>query len=182
MPLSHTDDNVLLQLYCKNGDKRAFGVLYQRYVTMVLSVCLKYTRDEQLSEDLTQQVFEKLLRIVCQHEIKYFKSWLYQTTRNHCLMYLRKKNPVDLNSEKIENQKAQDSAQAIADKKSKEEKYARMEVAVQKLKPEQKKCLELFYIEKKSYAQIQQSTGWTFKEVKSHLQNAKRNLKKALDV
>ncbi len=180
MSLHNTEDRVLLQLYCKNKDKDAFGVLYQRYVTMVLSVCIKYVKDQSLAEDMTQQVFEKLMRIVCQHEITYFKSWLYQTSRNHCLMYLRKKDPLDLNKELTLELAAAENVD-LQDKKEKEKQLERLDKAIAQLKSNQKKCLQLFYIEKKSYAQIEDEMGWSFGEVKSHLQNAKRNLKNALN-
>ncbi len=180
MSLHNSEDRVLLKLYCQHGDKTAFGVIYQRYVTMVLSVCIKYVKNEALAEDLTQQVFEKLLRIVCKHEITYFKSWLYQTSRNHCLMYLRKNNPLDYNQELALHQATEEPSR-VSEKIEKEKKYQRLEDAIEKLKPEHKQCLKLFYIEKMSYNQIQEKTGWSFKEVKSHLQNAKRNLKIALN-
>jgi RNA polymerase sigma-70 factor (ECF subfamily) len=45
------------------------------------------------------------------------------------------------------------------------------------LNKEQKKCIELFYLQKKSYIQIVALTGYTLMQVKSHIQNGKRNLK-----
>ncbi|MNL72987.1 hypothetical protein D3C87_1983880 [compost metagenome] len=38
-------------------------------------------------------------------------------------------------------------------------------------------CVELFYLHKKSYQEIADSTDYTLKEVKSNIQNGKRNLK-----
>ncbi len=180
MSLHNSEDRVLIQLYCKNNDKDAFGTLYQRYITMVLSVCMKYVKEEATAEDLAQQIFEKLMRVVCQHQITYFKSWLYQTSRNHCLMHLRKKDPLILNSENSLNNASQDNLE-LEEKIIKEEKYKRLEEAIQGLNEKQKECLKLFYIDKLSYQSIEEKMGWSFKEVKSHLQNAKRNLKKALN-
>ncbi len=179
MSLHNSEDRVLLQLYCKNKDKAAFGVLYQRYITMVLSVCMKYVKNEALAEDLSQQVFEKLLRIVCKHEITYFKSWLYQTSKNHCLMYLRKKDPLDLNQDTTLQKLSVDNVDLL-DKQEKEKQIENLEQAIEELSGDQKQCLRLFYLEKMSYTEIQEKKGWSFNEVKSHLQNAKRNLKNAL--
>ncbi len=182
MSFSSIDDNVLIQLYCTNGDKKAFGELYRRYIAMVYSVCIKYLKNETLAEDLSQQVFEKLLRIVCQHEIKYFKSWLYQTSKNHCLMYLRKKRHVEFDSEKVEYAQGDVSTQGIEEKQQKERNFIQLEQAIENLNNEQKRCLKLFYLDKRSYAEIQEITGWSYGEVKSHIQNAKRNLKNALNI
>jgi len=42
---------------------------------------------------------------------------------------------------------------------------------------EQKLCVILFYLEKRSYQEIATSTQFTQMQVKSHIQNGKRNLK-----
>ena len=52
-----------------------------------------------------------------------------------------------------------------------------LETAINGLSADQKQCIELFYLSQKSYNEVEQITGYTFNEVKSHLQNGKRNLK-----
>jgi RNA polymerase sigma-70 factor (ECF subfamily) len=52
-----------------------------------------------------------------------------------------------------------------------------LEWAIPQLKVHQKTCIVLFYIEQLSYDQIMAQTGYTFNEVKSYIQNGKRNLK-----
>ena len=52
-----------------------------------------------------------------------------------------------------------------------------MTVAMQQLNHEQQLCVNLFYLEKKSYQEVAAITGFTMMEVKSHIQNGKRNLK-----
>ena len=52
-----------------------------------------------------------------------------------------------------------------------------MESALQELGETQRRCLELFYLEKKCYQEITDITGYTLNEVKSYIQNGKRNLK-----
>jgi RNA polymerase sigma-70 factor (ECF subfamily) len=59
----------------------------------------------------------------------------------------------------------------------KEKMLDQMELALEELTDEQKKCILLFYIEKKTYQEIMQETGLTFMQVKSNIQNGKRNLK-----
>jgi RNA polymerase sigma-70 factor (ECF subfamily) len=48
---------------------------------------------------------------------------------------------------------------------------------ITQLKPDQEQCIRLFFLEQKSYEQIMSQTNYSFKEVKSHLQNGKRNLR-----
>jgi RNA polymerase sigma-70 factor (ECF subfamily) len=52
-----------------------------------------------------------------------------------------------------------------------------MHEAIKQLNPEQQQCINLFYLEKKTYAEVAEITGYTMLQVKSHLQNGKRNLK-----
>ena len=54
---------------------------------------------------------------------------------------------------------------------------ARMTEAIEKLNEEQKQCVSLFYLHKKSYSQVADITGFTIMQVKSYIQNGKRNLK-----
>jgi RNA polymerase sigma-70 factor (ECF subfamily) len=52
-----------------------------------------------------------------------------------------------------------------------------MEHALQELNKEQQQCVTLFYLQKKSYSQISEITGFSLLQVKSYIQNGKRNLK-----
>ena len=49
--------------------------------------------------------------------------------------------------------------------------------AILELKNEQKICIELFYLQQKSYEEISTHTGYSMLQVKSFIQNGKRNLK-----
>ena len=49
--------------------------------------------------------------------------------------------------------------------------------AIEELKPKQKECINLFYLKEKTYAEIVKITGYTFNNVKSYIQNGKRNLR-----
>ena len=53
--------------------------------------------------------------------------------------------------------------------------------AIEVLGPEQKICISLFYLKKQSYKEIEKTTGYTFQQVKSNIQNGKRNLRLILE-
>lgn len=55
-----------------------------------------------------------------------------------------------------------------------------MKAAVSNLLPEQNKCITEFYLNKKTYRQIAEETNFTMMQVKSYIQNGKRNLKTIL--
>ena len=63
----------------------------------------------------------------------------------------------------------------------KEKLITKMESLLPSLKNNQRICLKMFYLEGKSYADISQELNFSLKDVKSHIQNGKRNLKIKLE-
>ena len=62
----------------------------------------------------------------------------------------------------------------------KDREYTLMNEALHELAPEQKTCIEEFYLGQKTYQQIADKTGFNYMQVKSYIQNGKRNLKMLL--
>lgn len=173
---AHLSDQALLQNYRRTEDTRWLGWLFQRYTMLVFGVCMKYLKQEEDARDCTQQVFEKALQEIAKYEISYFKSWVYQVAKNQCLMKLRAKGRTT--SELTENMIAHTEAKNHSDDTlQKELLLRRMEEALLTLNAEQRNCIELFYLQQKSYQEISNTTGYTLLQVKSHIQNGKRNLK-----
>jgi RNA polymerase sigma factor (sigma-70 family) len=173
--ISSLSDSELLDKYRKTGDGTFFGELFKRYTHLVYGVCLKYLRDPDESSDAVMQIFEKLLGDLKKHEVSNFKSWLYSVAKNHCLMKLRKE-PLMLRLEE-EQEIIMESGEEMHLLNEKELQLVKLEKAMECLNTQQRKCVELFYIKEKSYKEITEETGYSIKEVKSYLQNAKRNLK-----
>lgn len=175
---NHADlsDQALLQNYRRTEDTRWLGWLFQRYTMLVFGVCMKYLKQEEDARDCTQQVFEKALQEIAKYEINYFKSWVYQVAKNQCLMKLRAKGHTtsELTENMIEHTEATNHT---GDAMQKEMLLRRMEEAMLTLNAEQRNCIELFYLQQKSYQEISDATGYTLLQVKSHIQNGKRNLK-----
>jgi RNA polymerase sigma factor (sigma-70 family) len=178
------DDAELLRLYYESGDLQVLGELYERYMHLVFGVCLKYLRDEDDSKDATMQIFEKLITDLRVHEVKNLGSWLHSLARNHCLMLLRANRRYNGHETTIHLSAGADVEFDLVthpEEDGLEDRLAQMEDGFQELPAEQKQCLELFYLEQKSYKEISDLTGFDFKQVKSYLQNGKRNLKIYLD-
>jgi RNA polymerase sigma-70 factor (ECF subfamily) len=62
-----------------------------------------------------------------------------------------------------------------------EEQSSHLKAALNELSQEQKSCVQMFYLEKLSYHDIETRTGFSFSQVKSHIQNGKRNLRIILE-
>lgn len=174
--INQHDDSELIATYQKSGDLEALGTLYNKYMHLVFGVCFNYFKDEEQSKDAVMQIFEELVLKLKLHQVQNFKSWLHVLTRNHCLMALRKstKNPtVTLEDNFVENE---DFVHLDIDD-AKETQLTLMEKCMETLSEEQRKSVELFYLQEKCYKEVADITGYDMLKVKSYIQNGKRNLK-----
>ena len=177
-------DGELLQQFRKTADSQWLGKLFERYSLLVFGVCMKYLRNATDAQDATQHVFEKALGEVGKYEIPYFKSWIYSVAKNHCLMQLRSRSSKPGNTEEIPEDTIAEllTAQELKMKELlMEEQSLQLKAALNALSQEQKTCVEMFYLEKLSYHEIETRTGFSFSQVKSHIQNGKRNLRIILE-
>jgi RNA polymerase sigma-70 factor (ECF subfamily) len=186
--LSHLNeqysDATLLDLYKKNKDSKWLGILFERYTLLVFGVCMKYLKQVNDAQDATQQVFEKAFSEIQKYDVVYFKSWIFSIAKNHCLMQLRGKGHQTVLFESFpENMLERTDSQVspIQNENWLEQQSAELNQALQELSNDQKICIELFYFQKLSYKEIEQKTGYTFQQVKSHIQNGKRNLRIILE-
>lgn len=173
---TYTDDE-LLRFYRQSADNRWLGVLLQRYTGMLLGVGIKYLKEQAVAEDAVQHVFELALTKLPQGEIANFKGWLYILMRNYCLQYLRDRKLMAGDNVLEQYDGTADSG---ADVRLLEEQLTHVEDALTEITEEQRLAITLFYLQKHSYEQIIEKTGFTFMQVKSYIQNGKRNLKTIL--
>jgi RNA polymerase sigma factor (sigma-70 family) len=170
------DDKELLQSFYDDGNNECLGILLKRYTGMLLGVSMKYLKNEDEAKDNVQQVFLKVINELQKYKVEYFKSWLYMVAKNHCLMKLRNKkyDTVEVNDtlHSIENEQ-DDKVNLIV----KENSLNNLENALGLLNEEQQVCVTLFYLKKKTYHEIIEITKYNALQVKSNIQNGKRNLK-----
>lgn len=171
----------MLAGFYKERDNKWLGILLERYTMLLYGVSMKYLRNEEEAKDAVQQVFLKALSELQKYKVEYFKSWLYMIARNHCLMKIREKAgriPAELNEETMADDTEPGAIQSHIEKDRTLELMSR---TLEELNVEQKQCVTLFYLEKRSYQEITEITGYTMMQVKSYIQNGKRNLKTMLD-
>jgi len=185
IPFPSYSDEALIKEYKESRDVTIVGTLFERYTDLVFLACMKYLKNEADSEDACMQIFEKLIQDLLIYEIQAFSPWLRTVVRNHCLAQIRqhKKELQSLESMKYQGSATQRLETVYYLRETPEDKeweIQQLEEALNSLSEAQKRCVALFYLEKKSYKEITVLTGYTLKEVKSHIQNGKRNLKNAL--
>lgn len=170
-------DRELLDKYKTSGDLALLGILYKRYMHLVYGVCIKYLKDRDESQDAVMEIFEGLITKLRKHEVNNFKSWLHVTSKNHCLMELRKRSP-EMPMEDYSYQLMEyESSEHPDNEMELENDLVKLEMCITKLNDEQRECVSHFFLKKKSYTEIAEITGHPLKKVKSFIQNGKRNLK-----
>jgi len=172
-------DSELIAEFIASNNNEVIAELFTRYTDMCFLVSMKYLKNETNAEDLTMQVFEKLPKMLREYKIDNFKSWLYTVVKNECLLELRKQQTELRNRKKFEDsdELIMESEQEMYLFNSNEnENLNLLKDAVQTLADDQRTCIELFYFEEKSYDEIVEMTGFSGKQVKSFIQNGRRNL------
>ena len=174
---NHISDQELLQNYHADHNSEWLGILLQRYTLLLLGVCMKYLKNEDEAKDSVQQIFLKVIQELQKYKVEYFKSWLYMVAKNYCLMKLRDRQsriPTELTEKLMAAPGEETDWQALV---KADHTLELMEIALKELNPEQQQCVTLFYLQKKSYQEISDVTGFSMLQVKSYIQNGKRNLK-----
>jgi len=169
-------DQELIEQYRKSGNSWYAGELFRRYTQLITAVSYNYLQDKVETEDAVMEVFEIILRDLQHHEVNNFKTWVYSVTKHHCLKKLRKSGMETMDVDTVLRNIPADETQKT-DTIRLEEHLEKLEKAVNKLSQKQKQCIELFYLKQKSYKEVSQETGYSVNEVKSYIQNGKRNLK-----
>jgi len=182
-PEKHPDysDQDLLENYYRDGNTEWLGLLLPRYTLLLLGVCMKYLKNEEEAKDCVQQVFLKAITELAKYRVEYFKAWIYMVAKNHCLMRIRDrqgKRSIEINDFHVPSMDETTEGNPHLEK---DELLNRMSDALAQLNNEQKQCIILFYLEKRSYQEIAETTGYTLLQVKSYIQNGKRNMKIMLE-
>jgi len=173
-------DAELVLAYKQSGDVNLVGTLYQGYMDLVYGVCLKYLKNPENAQDSVISIFEELVTKLQKHDIDNFKAWLYTLAKNHCLMRLRSEKRQIVVNVDVELMQSEENVH-LNGELEKEENFKKLDYCLGQLQEEQRKVIELFYIQGKCYNEIAELTGMEWNQVRSYIQNGRRNLKLCMD-
>ena len=80
------------------GEVSAFQQIYEQYSSIVYSAAMRVVRDPHEAEDVTQQVFAKLMTSIGQYQERSqpFTHWLSRVARNAAVDHIRRRRPVPM--------------------------------------------------------------------------------------
>ena len=171
-------DIKLYKEYLK-GNKEAFETLYNKYKTKIQYFIFNIIKDQQKSEDITQEVFLNII----QHEIKEgysFKYHIYMLAKSKALNYIniqKRRNEID---EKYIFKESDKTEKDVLEIITKEENKKELLEAINMLDVKYKNAIYLSKIEGLSYTEISEILEESVQNIKNLVHRGKKELRKIL--
>ena len=165
-------DRELIELYKSSNDLNAVGELFARYSHLVVSIALGILNNEQKVKNTVQEIFEIIIETLRDSNVKNFNALVYSTTKLHCFKIKNESQKIDFEI---------DFDEVLEKELLLQNRIVILKKSMESLNHNQKKCIELFYFEGFCYSEIVNKTGFSIKEVKSYIQNGKKNMKSLLE-
>lgn len=165
----HFQDDHLLLSRIREGDENAFSSFYEQHWTVVHRFVMKYLKCQDLSDDVTQDIFIRLWEgREDLPEIASLKSYLFVMARNTAFNVLRKASVQETLKEKIVLA-AVASRNTIEDDLLSVEYLDHLKKIVETLPAQTQKIFSLCREEEKSYQEVSQMLGISKDAVKKHM-------------
>ena len=179
-------DNELISQYL-HGDKHSFDILVERYLKLVFSLALHYTKNAADAEDVAQETFVRLWKNLKKFDRqKNFKPWLCRITINACLDFLRKKKTVpfsqfdNADTENLLEQIISDPAASASEALITRETEQMLASAVHRLPATDQEIVSLHHNEDLSFREIASRLSAPLNTVKSRYRRALFFLRKLI--
>jgi len=159
----------------QRGDIAAFEEIVYFYDKRIYFFCHRYLSTKEDIEDLSQDTFMKIFRNINRYNFKSaFSTWVFTITKHTVYDFLRKKrrskDQVKLDDLGFEfGIVSTDSVDHLHSKID-------IELALQKIKPNYKKVLELFYWRGFGYGEIAKTMKIPVNTVKTYMARAKKSI------
>lgn len=182
---SSLKDEELINKYRFSHDTSYLGELFLRYLPYVFGVALNQLKNQKEAEDLTMTVFNKISSDLKRIEVRDFSNWLYNLVKGLCNTEVKKKTATEGEAKQILIEELSDTSNDLyintTDEKNTKIDSNNLRLAINTLNESQKVCIDLFYIQNKSYQEVADITGFSINQVKTNIQNGKRLLKTYLE-
>ena len=174
-PLEDWSEAELVTAYRERGDGRHFEALYLRHRRRLFGLCLHYLGEPAEAEEAVHDGFVKAYEQFSSLRGDNFSAWLTRIAKNLCLNRLRARRPqAEFDESMHDSQEASPHERA-----SGSDDRSRARAILDGMGTEQRLALELKYLKGYSYEEISRLTGEDYDQVRSNLQNGRRNFRLA---
>ena len=162
----------LVERFRSDRENRWFAELYRRERRRVYGLCLKFLREPAAAEDICQEAFVRAFEHFETFEGERFSAWVRRIAANLSINRLRSKaEAVEPLPREIPAGQPTLQRSAIS-----HQQLSAATAVLRSLGAEQRRAFVMFHLEGLSYGEIAGRTGLPLRTVRSHLQNARRNL------
>ncbi len=167
-----------------SGDQQAYAGLVNRYQNYVFTLALRFTKNREDAEEVSQDIFIKAYRSLADFRgASKFSTWLYTIVNNTCITFLRKKK---LETHSLDNKKIFEIADSrdsglranLVEQKS---RVAMVNKAITMLGTDDAEIITLFYKGEQSLDEIAQILGLETNTAKVRLHRARTRLKEKME-
>lgn len=178
--MKHLSDQDLMKLV-QAGDFSPAGEIFERYSPRIYNFSYRFLKSPQAAEDVTQDVFIKMLKYAQQfHGDAKLSTWLFSIAANLCRDHLRKADNKAKEPEETLMMIAAPREERPDQVLEARENERRIQKALELLTAEQKEAILLSRYQGLSYAEIAQIAGCSEGAVKTRVFRAMETLKKHL--
>ncbi len=179
------DDSSLIALYAQTSNQEYLEELVHRYVPFIKRICNRYFPLREDAEDMCMRVLEVFLANLENADKGRFAAWLRAICLNECLMELRAQRRMRYRIRpesylEFKRPLETSSAPAQVHYSARKPSWVLLNRELKGLPRPQRDCLELYYYQEYSYREICEEKGMTYNQVKSYMQNGRRNLRRRL--
>jgi RNA polymerase sigma-70 factor (ECF subfamily) len=169
-----------LKSYLSSGNTQYWGRIFEKYKKPIFVQCHRMLKNEEDARDLTSDIFIKAFESIHRYDLnRPFFPWLYRIATNLCIDFIRRNYRVrSMQDKELENLRGEDDDNSGEENDTPRQK---VKTAIDKMKRPQKLCFCLFYLHQKSYEDIVKLTGYSYDEVRSHIQNGRRKFKLVIE-
>ncbi len=171
------EDELLVEKIVKANDAHLFGLLYDRYVSVVYNKCLSFVSSKEEAQDLTHDIFVKLfVKLNTFKGESKFSTWIYAFTYNHCVNYIHRDQKTQKKTKSLNEDVEEEFSDEVSDEQIHQMKAEKLTTALQKINPDEKALLLMKYQDDFSIKEIASIYELGESAAKMRLSRAKSNL------
>lgn len=163
------------------GDHYSFAILYNRHLSYARWLARRFTGDETIAQDITQEIFLKIWNCAGRYRPHaLFRTWLYKIVRNHCINHVKRNQLITNQEDFIARHREFSNWQETSSMLGRMEDHDRVKRLLSHLHKIDRLILFEHYVNGIPYAQIAITLGMNEKTVRDRAYHARRKLREIL--
>lgn len=173
--LKNLSDEEIVKIILQDGKPNLFSILYERYHKKIMDKCNSLLKNNDLSQNFTQEILTKIYEKLGSFQGKSsFSSWVYSITYNYCIDYLRLTK--NLHYPEYDRKNPLPEIIDVPEEDLTETQYARLMELLDKLHTEEKAMILMKYQDEMSIKEIASAMRLSESAVKMRLMRARTRL------